>query len=107
MSDETKEKGDGGAAFLLLLAVAPSAMWSGFVAVKIWAWFIVPQFGLRPLTIPIAIGLALFVSFWFKKWNTDSEPTTWESAGKYISNAAVYPAAFLLYGWIVQHWVTP
>ena len=35
--------------------------WSGFVLSVLWAWFVVPTFGVREISIPVALGLALFV----------------------------------------------
>ena len=36
---------------------------SGFAFATLWEWFVVPQFECKPLTIPIAIGLSLVVSY--------------------------------------------
>ena len=39
--------------------------WAGaFVGVKLWAWFVVPIFGLPALTLPQAFGLSLLCHFW-------------------------------------------
>ena len=40
---------------LVALAVAPvSYAWSGFVASKLWAWFVVPQFAVKPISVPVS-----------------------------------------------------
>jgi hypothetical protein len=39
-----------------------ATIWEGFVIAKLWAWFVVPVFGLTALTIPVAIGLACLLS---------------------------------------------
>ena len=34
----------------------------GFVLSKLWEWFIVPQFQLAPLSIPVAAGIGMFTT---------------------------------------------
>ncbi|WP_319228437.1 hypothetical protein [Draconibacterium orientale] len=36
---------------------------NGFVVMKLWGWFIVPAFEIRPLHMVEAIGIMLFVRF--------------------------------------------
>ena len=48
----------GGLAFLPLILIL-----RGIVFCKLWAWFIAPLFGLAPISIPAAIGIALIVIF--------------------------------------------
>lgn len=36
--------------------------WSGYVLTVLWGWFISPHFGLKELSIPLAIGVAALVS---------------------------------------------
>lgn len=43
---------------LFLLVIPWTTMLRGLVLVKLWAWFMVPQFGVHPLTIPVALGIA-------------------------------------------------
>lgn len=40
-----------------------SWIWSGYATSVLWGWFIVPVFGLDPLSIPAAIGISMVVSF--------------------------------------------
>lgn len=40
-----------------------STLLSGWAIVKLCAWFVVPALGVHPLTIPLAIGLALLAGF--------------------------------------------
>ncbi len=48
---------------LLALFIAFSAMFNGWALTKLWGWFIVPVFHLPMLTLPMAMGLSLVVSF--------------------------------------------
>ena len=45
-----------------LLVAVPITIWRGYVLSVLWAWFIVPLFGLPALSIPLAIGLMVIVS---------------------------------------------
>jgi hypothetical protein len=103
MAEDTKS--DPGVVVVALAFVVPAALWTGWVASKMWGWFVVPQFGARPLPIATAIGLSWFVFLWFKKWPDDSKPTTIDTFSKSLAQTIVWPALVLLAGWIAQHWV--
>lgn len=47
----------------LLLWIVPLIILRGYVLVELWSWFIVPTFGLRPLTFAQALGVSLVVAF--------------------------------------------
>lgn len=70
-----------------------------FVLLKLWAWFIVPLFGLPPLTIPYAIGISLIVgSFFLNTKKQDDSNVFWVSA-------IVSPLITLFIGWIVHMFI--
>lgn len=51
-------------ALILAAALIPvEAIISGFAFKVSWTWFVVATFGVAPLTIPQALGLALMVSY--------------------------------------------
>ena len=50
------------AIILFVLAVVPLALIEAFVLVKLWAWFVVPAFGLPPIGYVTAIGIDLVAS---------------------------------------------
>jgi hypothetical protein len=52
-----------GAIIVVALLMFPLYILKGFVISKLWLWFVVPYFGLEPLSIPLAIGLGMIVSF--------------------------------------------
>lgn len=110
MSDETKvdeqERIAASTAGLVLLPL--TMIWIGFVTTKLWAWFVLPQFGVKPLTLAMAVGLGLFVSHALKSSTDDGKPASWAWLGKLVTRAALMPAASLALGWIVRGWtVTP
>ena len=43
--------------------IALMTMLRGFVLSKLWGWFMVPVFGLSPLSVVAGIGVALVVQF--------------------------------------------
>lgn len=93
---------------LLLLAIPLMVygIWANaYVGSTIWAWFIVPTFGLPALTMPQAWGVSLLVSMWTKQIHTcksADERTTAEKIGEMIG-AMIGPWAFLLFGWICHN----
>ena len=38
-----------------------SGILRGFVLKSLWSWFIVPQFHIAPLTVPVALGISVIV----------------------------------------------
>jgi hypothetical protein len=49
--------------FITVVMTAAITTWEGFVLTKLWAWFVVPTFGLPMLTVPVAIGICLIAAF--------------------------------------------
>ena len=85
-------------AFLFVI-VAFSAALNGFVLTKLWAWFIVPTFGLPALSIPVAIGIALIVGRLVPPIkNKEEEKKSFNVA---MMEVIAPPFAALLIGWIV------
>lgn len=83
------------------LLIGASAMWRGYVLSILWAWFIVPTFGLPALSIPFAIGLALVVGF-LTASNAKKKDFEWLNA---IGVLVLGPAMTLLMGWIVTRFI--
>jgi hypothetical protein len=81
----------------ILAAAVLSAMFSGYALSVLWAWFIMPQFGLSALSVSNAIGLSMTV-----RYLTHQDSTT-ENRG-YVEGFALafmQPALVLFFGWIV------
>lgn len=51
-----------GVAVGAVAVLAISAIVNGMALVLLWKWFVVTQFGLEPLSIPVAIGLSMLIS---------------------------------------------
>lgn len=81
---------------LFVVVMALAALWEGYVLSVLWGWFIVPQFGLSPLPILLAIGLALTVGLLTKQYvpHNDNDHMIYV----YL---AVKPLLFLAAGWIL------
>ena len=91
-------------AFLLIIGIilvlALSTMWSGFILSILWGWFIVPIFGLPTLSVTAAIGVALTFGYFIRGLATahvDKEKT-----GELIISAFTTSLIFLFIGWIVK-----
>ncbi len=85
----------------VVLAMIISPLISGFVIMKLWAWFIVPTFEMQPLRIVEAIGIMFLINFIrLKREKTENE----EFWGNFATNMIflIVMAGFaLLSGWIV------
>jgi len=87
-------------ALALLVGITfAAAVWGGIVLRMLWAWFIVPTFGLPSLSIPVAIGIGLMMTFLTYKYFPKEE-------GKdiYISVVSEFLVPFLalVLGWMVH-----
>lgn len=76
----------------------------GFVAMKLWAWFIVPVFHLDPLSILQCAGIItltrLIIKDDIKSYTNTNEKTTKESVIETIG-VLLFPWATLLTGYII------
>ena len=88
---------------LLVLA----SMWKGYVLTALWAWFVVPTFGLPALAIAPAIGIAMVVSFLTHQSDASKEPDGDLSArmSRSIAHTLLMPALVLGIGWVVHQFM--
>lgn len=106
MTDDSKVNSAVGC--LVMLALMPVS-WSlrGLVLTKLWLWFMVPTFGLRPLSVGAALGLSCIVSY-LAYQNSDcvqEERTMGETVGRAIVGALAGPLITLFFGWLItQFW---
>ena len=88
-----------------IVSIAVGAIWKGFVLSVLWRWFMVPIFGLPELSLVVAIGVGLVISF-LTYQHIEIEPAEEESFGyrfgKALFAAIFYPAIALFFGWIVH-----
>ena len=95
------------AAATVLTLMVLSSMWKGYVLTVLWGWFFVPVFGLPPLALAPAIGLALVVSFLTHPSVASKEPegTFPERLAKAAAHAMAMPAFALGIGWVVRQFM--
>lgn len=74
---------------------------SGYVLSILWAWFIVSAFGLPVLTIPVAIGVMLVVSYLTKQADfNNSDREDYQMRVNVVM--IVKPLAALVVGWVIK-----
>lgn len=97
------------AMFGLFGLAALGAIWSGYVLTILWAWFVMPIFGLPALAIAPAIGLAVVAGYlthqYVPKAAKPDGDGKWDETGRAIAHMAFKPAFALLVGWIVKQWM--
>lgn len=81
--------------------IALAAMWRGYVLTFLWSWFVVVGLGAKPLTVPLAIGVSLLVSFLTLQRAPMREKV---NAGDYV-NMLLMPLLALGMGWITNQFV--
>ena len=83
-----------------------SSVLNGWALTKLWAWFIVPTFGLEQLTIVAAIGLSLVVKYLTMQIKiNDKEKPYSETLMNSVIISTVKPLMALLIGSIVKMWM--
>lgn len=84
--------------FLFVLFVVWPAILivSGYVTSLFWEWFISPIFNLRVITIPEALGIGIFVTY-FKGSKEETKWEPWQDLIKYFVKIGL----LLLMGYIV------
>lgn len=89
--------------FAVTLVIA--SILNGWALSILWAWFIVPVFGLPALSIVQAIGLAMVVSFLTRriaiKKEDDEEEGAWLIIAKALLYAIISPLLTVFVGYIV------
>jgi hypothetical protein len=92
-----------GLSILMAGAIALVVVLDGFVLSCLWAWFVVPYFGVQTLSVPFAIGLMLVVR---KIWPRHEPMTTDNRTKKEKWVAALSPIVnplwALLIGWVAS-----
>ena len=83
----------------IFAVVAIGLIWRGFVLSVLWGWFIIPVFPAMPvLSIPVAIGIAIVVSFLTYQLNSKEKS---DQPIQQMGVALLYPGVVLILGWIV------
>lgn len=94
--------GNIGIGVLCIFILVFSVIYSAFTLTILWAWFIIPIFGLKALTIIQAIGLSLFIGY--IKGYKDEEKTNGDFIDKFLvahTTSIIYTTIYLLLGCIL------
>lgn len=95
-----------GALVAVPAVIGGSWLVEGLVAKQLWAWFIVPTFGLSALTVAQAIGIGLLWGLFTPSPDTDDDSKTTEQKWTSIFvKLFLKPLMALFAGWIVNHWM--
>ncbi len=88
-----------------LLLILAATLLNGFTLAQLWAWFMVPTFGLPKLSIPAALGLAQVITFFTYRASDDKKADEDDSAMvkfcAQFAHLAIKCGVFLLIGWII------
>jgi hypothetical protein len=79
-----------------------STIVQGFVIVKLWAWFIVQIFDIRPITLIEAIGLSLFILYVNYRKPSKVEDDLYDIVVHGFIESLTIGGIFLLFGWVVH-----
>lgn len=94
---------------LIVAALIPALLVYGYVLFHLWAWFIVPQFGLPALSLASAIGVSLVTSYMSSGQRNGREIEKELTGLDYFDNYVVYklffPMTLLGIGYIVQRFL--
>lgn len=86
----------------IVLIYLYSAFALGYVSMILWAWFVVPVFGLPLLSWGQAYGIAILMALWTHRYHVNTnkdERTTSEKVGQAIG-ALMAPWIVLFVGWV-------
>lgn len=95
-----------GCFLMIWLAFLYGAFAMGFVGMKLWAWFVVPVFGLPALTWGQTYGIALLVGLFARSSHIPTnkdERTTTEKVSHAIGGILA-PWGILLFGYLGKIW---
>ena len=90
----------------IALLIALASVWRGYVFSVLWGWFIVPIFGLPVLTIPVAIGVAMVVSFLtYQYQHNEDKRSQGDRIASLVGVIILYPLLTLGIGWVVLQFI--
>lgn len=82
--------------------IIPISLWFAFTASILWGWFVVPAFGIVPLTTMQCWGIALTLSMFNPRLRTTkSDPSEFGSA---LGACLLAPCLVLGLGWAIKNW---
>jgi hypothetical protein len=81
-----------------------SCLWRGYVLSLLWSWYMVTIFGMRPLTMPMCIGLSTVVGMMSGSGVTYNDHTR-PPIKDMIFGSFIAPTIGLLMGWIAKQFI--
>jgi hypothetical protein len=79
-------------------------MLDGLALKLLWNWFAVPQFGVAPFSLAMAIGIACLIGVLRGKRRNESEKTE-KQRNQEVIFAVSIPIAAIVIGWIAHHFI--
>lgn len=95
-----------------ILLPIPGALWYAHAVMTLWAWFVVPRFGLAPLSLSATVGLSTLAVLLIRskpprEWGEDTSLLSETERIKRIRNMVSwmfwFPASALLIGAIARN----
>ena len=79
----------------------------GYVLSIIWAWFVVPTFGIARLSVPAAIGISILIKTITTESGSDKDENKSSAAVIWSALVSVFgaPLFALFVCWILTHWM--
>jgi len=89
---------------LFVVAIVASSAMNGWALSVMWGWFVIPVFGLPPLSVVAAIGISMVVRMmtWTGDGDNDSGKSSQEKIITAIAKAFISPLITLAIGYIVH-----
>ena len=91
-----------GILFYGLIVLAINSVMSAYVLMKLWGWIITPAFNIEKISMGVAFGIAVMLSFIIKRKSSNNEVATAKKLTKALIEAIVLDLLFLGMGWIAS-----
>lgn len=100
-NDEEKAMKKSTAGLLILLLLAPSALWTAYVGTRLWGWFVEPL-GAPHLGVVRAVGIAVLIALYRRRDLKEEieEEDGDELFAKFVAAGGFVPLVFLFVGWL-------
>lgn len=106
----TRETSNEGCILMVLVGAIGTPLiwaWKGYVLSVMWAWFAVPAFGVKPISIPVALGLTFLIYGLqpisaIPKKNEADDRGPWERIFLVMFGGFFGPVVTLGVGWLVR-----
>jgi hypothetical protein len=83
----------------MILMFIPLGLWSTWVELRLWHWFLMPYLGFRDISYWALYGVNIFIAQYQYKDHAKDRKTSMSSV---FSIGIIGPAIALLFGWFVH-----